>query len=169
MKETLAVPAFVGHTPTVFSAAMPARSVDTPTLAVRYRVRPVLWGDRRRYEVVDTHTDTTLVTRATHVGADDDVIVLNMGGGGGPQVRAAPVRAAEEQVGTRQCGICRGIFPVDPAHEPGPPQDWWLCGPCRRTLTGRPPGPASEDAGISWPTGLVPSTPDPSPAGVPEL
>lgn len=169
MTDTQARTDTIGDAFPIVPAVVPARSVNIPPLPVRYQVRPVLWGDRRRYEVVDTRTDTTLVVRATRFGADDDVLVLNLGGGGGPQVRDAPVREAEEMVGTRQCGICRGIFPVDPADEPGPPQDWWLCRPCRRTPTGRRPGPASEDAGVSWPTGLVPSAPAASPAGTSAL
>lgn len=122
MKNTLAVPAYIGDTrPRVLPTVAASRSIGSPTPPVRFQVRPVLWGERRRYEVVDTRTDTTLVVRATRVGADDDVIVLNMGGGGGPQVRDAPVKA-EELVGTRQCGRCRGIFPADPAGDPAAPQ-----------------------------------------------
>lgn len=61
-------------------------ALDSSALSVRFEVRAVLWGNRRRYEVVDTRTDTTLVVRATSRGADDDVMVLNMGARGGPQV-----------------------------------------------------------------------------------
>jgi len=135
------------------SAANPAgqeagRSVPTP---VRFQIRPVVWGDRRRYEVVDTRTNATLVVRASRAGADDDVLVLNMGGTGGPLVSGTPVPEAEELVGTRRCGRCRGSFPARVVGEPAGPQDRWLCERCRRTLVGRPTGPASEDAGVSWP------------------
>lgn len=124
-------------------------------MPVRFQIRPVVWGDRRRYQVVDTHTGRTLVVRATRAGADDDVLVLNMGGRGGPRVSGAPVPEAEELVGTRECGRCRGSFPAGVVGEPPGPQDWWLCEWCRRTLIGPPPGPASEDAGVSWPRGPV--------------
>jgi hypothetical protein len=146
----------MGDTSAVPASNPPAsKALDSSRTPVRFQVRPVDWGERRRYEVVDTHTDTTLVVRATRHGADDDVIVLNLGGMGGPRVFGATVPEALELVGTRQCGRCRGIFPADPAGEPATRQDWWLCDPCRKTLVGRPPGPASEDAGVSMPTGLV--------------
>lgn len=75
MKNTLAVPAYIGDTrPRVLPTVAASRSIGSPTPPVRFQVRPVLWGERRRYEVVDTRTDTTLVVRATRVGADDDVI-----------------------------------------------------------------------------------------------
>jgi len=142
MGETFAVPA---HNPE-------PEAVESSSFPVRFQVRPVVWGDRRRYEVVDTHTDTTLVVRATRRGADDDVIVLNLGGMGGPRVFDATVPEADELVGTRRCGRCQGIFPADPALEPTGPQNWWLCDPCRNAPIGRPPGPASDDAGLSWRT-----------------
>ena len=73
-----------------------ARPLTDPSLPVRFQVVPVRWGDRRRYEVIDTWTRTTLVVRATRQGADDDVIVLNMGARGGPSVRGCPDPGGEE-------------------------------------------------------------------------
>lgn len=143
------------------SSAVPASdlaapsTLESPTHPVRFQVRTVLWGDRRRYEVVDTGTDTTVVVRATRWGADDDVIVLNMGGKGGPQVLESRVSNVVEQIGTRQCGRCRGVFPADPADDPAGQPDWWLCEPCRRTLIGRPARPASADVGTSRPSAQI--------------
>lgn len=91
MKDTLAGSASVQDLrPHVLPAALPARPLTDPLLPVRYQVVPLRWGDRHRYEVVDTWTGTTLVVRATRQGADDDVIVLNMGARGGPSVRGCP-------------------------------------------------------------------------------
>lgn len=120
-----------------FAFAAPDASVSKPVdwsrVPVRFQVRPVLWGDRRRYEVVDTSTDTALVVRTTRWGADDDVMVLNLGATGGPRVFAADGPEAEERVGTRQCGRCRGFFPAAPASRPGV-HDWWLCEACHKVL-----------------------------------
>ncbi|HZT68059.1 MAG TPA: hypothetical protein VFA11_19910 [Acidimicrobiales bacterium] len=64
-------------------------AAHSSSIPVRFQVRPVAWGDRLRYEVVDSRTGTTLVVCSTRHGADGDVMVLNMGGLGGPRVLAA--------------------------------------------------------------------------------
>jgi len=70
MRETLTVAARPVATPA---------AAGRPMTLGRFQVRPVVWGNRRRYEVVDTRNDAILAVRATSAGAEDDVIVLNLG------------------------------------------------------------------------------------------
>ena len=105
-------------------------------VAVRYQVRAIDWGDRRRFEVVDSSTGTTLAILANRVSAEDEVIALNLGR---TITDEAPPSGAEEVLGTRQCGRCRGVFPADPAREPVALVDWWVCDACGQKLLGRAP------------------------------
>jgi hypothetical protein len=128
--------------------AFPPLSVTPVELGPRYQVRPVLWGNRTRFVVRDTRTQTTIAIRATSQIADSDLIRLNMGVGNNlrpnphslehdrPSLPSdVPCPGAVTQ-SDRQCGRCRGFFAPDPTLEPVGLQDWWLCDPCRDTLLG---------------------------------
>lgn len=151
-----------------FPAASPAPCGSSPTSpphftpverSCRYRVREVLWGNRRRYVVRDTATDTTIAIRTTSQIADSDLIRLNWAAAGRPDGRTA-LRPAEDDsisellradVPHRQCGRCRQLFAADPTLYPGVVQEWWLCDPCHDKLmgTGRAPTGASPVGSIS--------------------
>jgi hypothetical protein len=73
--------------PTAAPAAptAPPDTATPPTLpaaliepARRYQVRAVLWGNRKRFVVRDTATNTTIAIRTTSHIADSDLMRLNM-------------------------------------------------------------------------------------------
>jgi hypothetical protein len=113
-----------------------------PTIpaSARYQVRPVQWGDRERFEVRDTATDTTIAIRTTSRIADEDVMVLNLVGPNGlgraSVPRPKPPRSEPEPQPARQCGRCRQYFAADPLSDPTALEVWWLCEPCHDTLIG---------------------------------
>jgi hypothetical protein len=47
---------------------------------------------------------------------------------------ALPPLNADDQVGPRQCGRCRLMFPGDPSLFADAIPDWWLCPACRFEL-----------------------------------
>ncbi len=110
---------------------------------IRYQVRSLPWGDKRRFAVRDTVTDTTLTIRATQNGAEDDIIVLNIVGPGGLGLPSPPQLAPRD----RRCGRCRQVFAPDPAEDRSALEDWWLCAGCRRKLLGAVPN--SSAAGVA--------------------
>ena len=108
-------------------------------LAPRYQVDMVLWGNRKRFVVRDTSTDTTVAIRTTSHIADSDLMRLIMTArtdlGAGPADRPTP----DEPVWAprdRQCARCRQFFPADPAPETAALEEWWACPPCRESLLG---------------------------------
>src|SRR5579884_3900625 len=108
----------------------PAASVGP---APRYQVQSVLWGNRKRFVVRDTLTDTTIAIRTTSQIADSDLMRLNMA----PRTHHDPRPDARPAQGDphlaspdRQCGRCRSFFSPDPRREGIGLQDWWLCEPC---------------------------------------
>lgn len=115
----------------------------TPNAAIepapRYLVRAVLWGNRKRFVVRDTTTDTTVAIRTTRQIADSDIIRLNMAPrtDHGPRPQARPVQADTSSAERdRQCGRCRRHFAPEQALEPNAIQDWWLCEACAGKLLG---------------------------------
>ena len=45
--------------------------------------------------------------------------------------RRSPIEVPE-----RRCWRCLHMFPGDPAREPTPTPEWWLCDPCEQMLLG---------------------------------
>ena len=122
--------------PDTAAALTPAAPKES---ASRYQVRAVLWGNRKRFVVRDTATDTTIAIRTTSEIADSDLIGLNMAGRADHILRlhAQPAPADPPSAKRdRQCGRCRRFFPAEPDLEPMALQDWWLCDPCSHKLLG---------------------------------
>lgn len=143
-----AVPASSPTLPATATEPSPSRVVAL-TPPPRYQVRPVLWANRKRFVVRDTETDTTIAIRTTSKIADSDLIRLNMGVHPDVNRQRRPLEREPHSVRDdapgpepvitateRQCGRCRGVFPLDPTLDPTMLQDWWLCGPCRNKLLG---------------------------------
>ncbi len=59
------------------TAARPSPAAASEA-APRYQVKSVLWGNRKRFIVRDTATDSTIAIRTTSQIADSDLIRLNM-------------------------------------------------------------------------------------------
>lgn len=125
--------------------------------ACRYQVREVLWGNRKRFVVHDTATNTTIAIRATRQIADSDFIRLNFAVGGRPDPGSAllpalsdsPSELTPNNASRRQCGRCRQFFASDPTLNPAAIQGWWLCEPCHDKLMGTSRAPTG--AGVSAP------------------
>lgn len=90
MPDPLGRPMEPGHPRLQLVPPLASANPAVPGADVRYQVRPVVWGDRSRFQVRDTLTDTTLATRATRRDAEDEVIVLNIVGPGALGYRSAP-------------------------------------------------------------------------------
>jgi hypothetical protein len=115
---------------------LPAASIEP---ARRYQVQSVLWGNRKRFVVRDTATDTTVAIRTTSQIADSDLMRLNMAARTdyGPRLDARPVHADPASAPRdRQSGRCRQFSSADPARQTTALEDWWLCEPCRDKLLG---------------------------------
>jgi hypothetical protein len=102
---------------------------------MRYQVRSVPWGDKRRFAVRDTDTDSTLAIRATQNDAEDDIIVLNIVGPAGLGLRSAPKLGPLD----RRCRRCGHVSAPDLAEDQSALEDWWLCARCRQRLLGSVP------------------------------
>lgn len=119
------------------TAGPPAFSAAPAERGPRYQVRSLLWGNRKRFEVRDTATGTTVAIRTTSQVADSDLMRLNMAPATdhGSRVAARPVPDAPAAPPRgRQCGRCRRVFPADPAGEATALEDWYLCEPCHDKL-----------------------------------
>ena len=133
-----ASPAPPGSAPT---SPLPVTAVES---ACRYQVRERLWGNRRRFVVRDTASDTTIAIRATRQIADSDLFRLNWGARGCPDLGSALRRVLNDSLSEpisdgpshRQCGRCRQFFASDPTPNPAAIQDWWLCDSCHDKLMG---------------------------------
>lgn len=90
-----AIPARPGTSPTEPTGSVEGSMRDP----IRYQVRVVMWGARRRYEIRDTVAGTTLAIRSTQEIADGDVLVLNMRGR--TQRRSPPVSPPVPPEGNR--------------------------------------------------------------------
>lgn len=148
-----------------YRAAFPTRPTSPPTSSPaaairpterlsRYRVREVAWGNRKRFVVRDTATNTTIAIRTTRQIADSDLMRLNWSAGGHPDpttatqpaLRDSPAELILDHPTRRQCGRCRQYFALDPTLAPGAIHDWWLCEPCRDKLMGTRPAPTRTSA-----------------------
>lgn len=148
MSDTLARPAEPSPAQLALIPPVAASKLVTADREIRYQVRSVPWGDKSRFAVRDTVTDTTLAIRATQNGAEDDIIVLNIAGPAGLGLPSA------SQLGhlDRQCGSCGQVFASDLAEDQSALEDWRLCARCRQKRLGSVPH--------SSVIGLVPDTID---------
>jgi hypothetical protein len=123
--------------PAQLAPISPVASSDLVTAdgAMRFQVRSVPWGDKRRFAVRDAETDSTLAIRATQNGAEDDIIVLNIVGPAGLGLQSTPKLGPLD----RRCRRCGQVSAPDVAEDQSALEDWWLCARCRPRLLGSVP------------------------------
>jgi hypothetical protein len=97
---------------------------------MRFQVRSVPWGDKRRFAVRDAETNSTLAIRATQNGAEDDIIVLNIVGPAGLGLQLAPKLGPLD----RRCRRCGQVSARDLAEDQSALEDRWLCARCQGLL-----------------------------------
>ena len=119
-------------------------SADPKLAPPRYSVRPLQWGDRRRYALVDGLTDVVLAIRSTRAGAENEAIVLNLTTTAAAMLPTPSVPdLSGATAAVRTCSRCREEFPAEAGQDELTLKDWWLCPPCHLSLMGGESVPAT--------------------------